>query len=112
MSVFCKQRMLRAMAAKPQKLITFTEADIMLALPIRHVEKWAAELMADGLIVQHGDFYIATAEGVAELAKQPTTATPRIWCAASSAENYAPKPWTPSRPGADQHRQFLSRGMA
>jgi hypothetical protein len=111
MSSEIKRRMLRAMVMNQVTLRTFTEGEITLAMPVQHIERYARELIADGLVAQAGDHFTLTDAGIAHMTRPTTKAEPRVWCAASVRGTYTPSPWV-VRVGADDHLRHKSLGIA
>lgn len=106
-----KHDILKACTRKPCKPEAFTHNTALNCnVSPRHVYRYLAELVADGLLEQSGDFYIATEEGVEQVTATPTIAASRQHCGASQP-NWTPPKWEPSRPGANDHLRFSSRGI-
>jgi hypothetical protein len=104
-----KHKMLRMIAQAPRELAAFTDAEA-LHLPMypRQAERLVALMLTDGWIRERGGHYHLTPAGREELNRPTTAAEPRTYGSASTKGAYIPKPWTPARAGADDHKQHRS----
>lgn len=106
-----KHRMLRMIVAEPRVMRDFTEGTLhQITISARHVERWVAELIAEGLVRKCEDTFYPTKAGMVEVSRPPSIATSRVICGASTSEPYR-STWAPIRAGADQNKQYRSLGF-
>lgn len=102
---------MRDLAKEPLPLTAFTHAEPgRLTVSARHVERWAQEMTAAGLIFECEGLLYITKAGLDETSRPTSVAHCRTHCSASQPVWVPPK-WTPVRSGADQHLQYKSRGF-
>jgi hypothetical protein len=104
-----KAHMLRCIAEEPRTLRSFTDGKpASLVYCAQHVERYASELNAEGLIVADADGKLHITDAGEELLSRPMLeAEPRQ---VHMTGRYVPPTWT-VRDGGDAHRQFRSRGI-
>lgn|GEM_PF-4180495 len=110
MSYCDKPKMLRMIVDKPRVMRDFSEGSVAQTVSARHLERYAEELIAEGLVIEEDGKFYPTDAGTAEVNKPTTFATSRAICAASSRDTYKPQ-WAATRVGADQHKQYRSLGF-
>jgi hypothetical protein len=111
MSTEFKHRMLRCIAASPRPLVFFTEGDVHATVAARHIEAYAAEMVADGLIFEREAKFYITEAGQAYLDRPTVTAPARYFLNACMPPGSYQPPKVYVRAGADQHKQYSSRGV-
>jgi hypothetical protein len=111
MSAEQKSKILRMVGMKPRTLLDFTTGDLVGTTSNRHIERYLAEMEEAGLIEKQGERWAITNEGAAKLNALPDIVPSRIYTHAASTQVYVPPPWNSTRPGADDHRKYASRGV-
>lgn len=104
--------MLRHIAAKPRtmKEMCAFKMGPWAQLSETTVRLYVFALASSGHVKNSGNRYAATEKGLALLAGEAAV-LPGCICNASIRDTYAGPKWESARPGADQHRQYLSRGV-
>lgn len=111
MSTTQKSKILRMVGMKPRTLLEFTDGDLVGTVNSRHTERYLAEMEEAGVIEKQGERWHITNAGAAELNALPAVVPSRIYTHAASTQPYVPPPWNSTRPGADDHRKYASRGL-
>lgn len=105
-----KHRMLKCIGQEPRTLLFFTAGPVHSTISATLLERYLAEMQAEGLTFERDDRHHITQAGLELLAKPTTKAEPRVYGAYSTQEPYKPPQWN-VRAGGEQHKQFSSRGV-
>jgi hypothetical protein len=107
-----ERAMLRLIAASPRTSHSFTHGDSPCSPHV--IQCYLNHMASTGLIappLRHNGNFEITEEGREYLAQEREAVPSRIWGNASTTTAYVPPRMESPRAGADQHRQYASRGI-
>lgn len=104
-----RSRLLRRCQEHPRSVPELTHGQ----LQAHHIPAWIGVLVRDGLLERIGEYYLTSADGREELARESASSiTPSRSYGnfAMPAGSYVPPTWRSARPGADSFRSIRSVG--
>lgn len=102
-----RREILSAIASSPRKATAFTHG-IHKTIHPDTLQLYLDEMQEHGYIIENDGQYSITTLGRQKLDAVPVMAAPRTFV---SRERYVPPPMESARPGADDHKQFFSKGF-
>lgn len=107
-----KLRFLRLLSVEPRKFNDFTHGgSVHAGISPGVVAMYLSQLESDGLIEQKHGRYVITQLGIAALAQAQIVPGATYGNHSMPPGSYEPPKWEPVRAGADDHKQFSSRGL-